>query len=284
MTTPFLAARPLATLAALAATALLHTPAQAGLISGNYDPDFGSALPGLRWAARVELNVPNACIDLGGTQSTAGVDCAGAQVLAVFLRLFNTSYTPVDWSAPGAYFSASPDLLAYGLCSNAVSSDPAYTSRCFGNVGNYFSLSALRMEGGNVVGLDMGVSTIFPTNVNLGSGQELVPTSAQGNTFTLSFGLTGPNLVCTTCPGGPVASQTDGLRQFLITYTSNNTSQPKYTDAAGNPLGALLDERGRVLGLATSIDSQPVPEPGSLALVATALAAAALLRRRRPRA
>lgn len=280
MTTPHLAARTPAALAALAAAALLHSPAQAGLISGSWDPAFGSALPGMSWAARAELLVPNDCIDLGGTQSTASGVCAGAQVLGVFLRMFNTSYTPVDWTAPGAYFSVSPDLLAYNLCSNAVSGDPAYTSRCFSNVGNYFSLTALRMQGGSVVGLDMGVNTIFPTNVDVGNGPELLPASAQGNTFTLSFGLTGPSLVCTTCPGGPVASQTDGLRQFLVTYTSDDTSKPKFTDARGNALGALLDERGQVLGLATSINSQPVPEPGGLALVATALAAAAWLRRR----
>jgi len=80
-----------------------------------------------------------------------------------------------------------------------------------------------------------------------------------------------------------VQSEVDGLRQFLVTYTSDDTSVAKFSDAAGNALGVRLDERGQVLGRSTSINGplQRVPEPGSLALVAAALAATALLRRRR---
>lgn len=277
--TPFTSALRTAALSAvLAIGGLLQAPAQAGLVSGNWDPEFGAALPGLSWAVHAEVLVPdNACTDLAGTQSTADGPCAGATVQGVFLRLFDTGFTPPDWSAPDAYFSVQPSMLSYGVCDISVSSDPAYISRCNNNFADYFDLSALRIEGGSVAGLQASVAAVFGTVV----GAQPWPASAQGNSFSLDFTVNGPQLTCTTCPGGPVQSQLDGLRQFLITYSSDDTSTPKFTDAAGNALGVRLDQRGRVLGRSTSIDGALlVPEPGSLALVAAALAAAGLMRRR----
>ena len=121
-----------------------------------------------------------------------------------------------------------------------------------------------------------------------------------GNTFDLRFGLSGAKLTCLHCvdtffnqPPPPtnfnlpnIDSSTDGLVQFLITYTSNDTSTPKFTDAQGNALGARLDGTGTYLGQSTSIDAQviaAVPEPGALTLVLTALAGVGVvgLRRRR---
>lgn len=270
-------------IAALSAAWLLQAPAQAGLVTGSWDPEFGAALPGLSWAVHAELLVPDACTNLGGTQAIApGGPCGGATVRGVFLRLFDTSFTPPDWSDPGAYFSVSTSMLSYGVCDTAVSGDPAYAGRCNNNFGNYFNLSALRIEDGSVAGLQTSVAATFGTVVST----QPWPPSAQGNSFTLDFTLNGPQLTCTTCPGGPVPSQLDGLRQFLITYTSDDTSTPKFTDAAGNALGVRLDQRGQVLGRSTSITGplQQVPEPGSLVLAASALAAlaaAALVRRRR---
>lgn len=263
---------------------LVQAPAQAGLVSGNWDPEFGPALPGLSWAVHAELLVPdNACTDLAGNQSTASGPCAGATVQGVFLRLYdNATVGAPDWSNPASYSSTVPDAAAFAVCDSSVSGNAAYISRCGGNFGNYFSLDALRLEGGSVAGLQATVATIFAGAVNFGAGPQPLPTSGQGHDFSLAFTLNGPQLTCTTCPGGPVQSQLDGLRQFLITYTSDDNAAPKFSDGNGNALGVRLDQNGRVLGLSTSINGALlVPEPGSLGLVAAALVAAALLRRRR---
>jgi hypothetical protein len=275
--------------AVFCAGGLLQAPAQAGLVSGSWDPAFGLALPDLSWSVHAELLVPdNACTDLSGTLSTApgAGACADAKLLGVFLRLYDTASGTPDWTTPGAYTSSLFDAAAYALCDNSVQLDPAFTSRCGGNFGSgFFDLQALRIEGGSVVGLDASVLSLFQTAVVIGGVPASLPTSAQSRLFSLGFTTSGPQLTCTNCPGGPVLSQTDDLRQFLITYTSDDTTAPKFRDANGNALGVRLDETGRVVGRSTSIDGalQPVPEPGSLGLVAAALAAAALLRRRRGR-
>lgn len=275
-------------IAALSTACLLQAPAQAGLVSGSWDPVFGDALPGLSWAVHAELLIPdNVCTNQVGNQTLTG-PCADARLLGVFLRLYNTPEGAPDWNNPSAYFSSIPGAAAFAVCASSVSNNENFTNRCNNNFSNtYFDLRGLRLEGGSVAGLEASVLTSFLSAINLGGGVQQLPTSALGNQFSLEFTLNGPQLTCTTCAGGPVVSQNEGLRQFLVTYTSNDTSTPKFADASGNALGVRLDENGRVIGQATSIDAPlvgQVPEPGSLGLAGAALgalAATARLRRRR---
>jgi len=294
--------------AALSLGLLLQAPAHAGLITGSWDPEFGLALPGLSWSAYAELTASDACTAAVGNQavgSGTGSPCADAKVNAVFLQLYNTtSSAALDWSKPASYISDPPDSATFAVCDSSVSGDPSYTDRCNNNFGDYFNLSKLRIEGGNVVGLESSVGALFaaleyeppfdllsslvwpslesPANRRLFRAPSL-PSSANKNLFSLNFTLNGPELWCELCNRSlsRVQSETDGLRQFLVTYDSNDTSTPKFTDSTGKALGVVLDENGKVLGRSTSINGQLVPEPAGLALVLTALGVAALVRRRR---
>jgi hypothetical protein len=264
--------------AALSLGLLLQMPAQAGLISGSWDPVFGDALPGMSWSAYAELSASDSCTDANGTQTVGSGSgpCAGAKVLAVFLQLYDTSFGAVDWSKPASYLSSPPGSATFGVCDSSVSGMPTYASRCNGNFGNYFNLSALRIEGGSVVGLQTDVTQPFQAQ-DPGPGTDPWPSTSQGKLFSLNFTLVGPELFCKNCSGGPLKSSSEGLRQFLVTY--DDQGQPKLGFSDGKPVGVVLDETGQVLGRATSIDGL-VPEPAGLALVLTALGATALVRRR----
>jgi hypothetical protein len=281
--------KPLSTVfkaAAFSLGLLLQLPAQAGLISGSWDPVFGPALPGMSWSAYAELSASDTCTGTSGNQTVAaGQDCAGAKVLAVFLQLYNAPATALDWSQSASYSSNPPNSATFAVCDASVSGNAAYTSRCNGNFSTYFNLSALRIEGGSVVGLQTGVATTFLAQDPAIGNNDPWPSSSLGNRFTLNFTLNGPELVCVHCQTADgdddddIQSSTEGLRQFLVTYTDSGA--PKFTDGDGKALGVVLDETGKVLGQATSIDALRVPEPAGLALVLTALGAAALVRRRR---
>jgi hypothetical protein len=257
----------------------VHGGAQAGLITGDWDPQFGSTLPGLNWTVHAELLVPNACSTQGdGTFTTSSGNCAGTVVQGVFLRMYNDGYTANDWGDLSTYSSDPPYAATWAICDSSVSANPYYMARCNGNFSTPYSATDIRVASGNVVGLNSGAApTTFITSVVTMMGTESWPSTANFNQFQLYFTATGPVLTCLACNDGDdtVADTTD-LTQFLITYNSNDTSEPKFTDEQGNALGAVLDGEGTYLRQATG-----VPEPGALALVLAALTAVGWSRRRR---
>ena len=242
--------------------AAVHSPARAGLVTGNWDPQFGSFLPNLSWQVQGTFQVPNACsAQADGIYSTASGACSGSIIQSVDLKMFNTS-NPVDFGT----WTLGPSFISSG------------------------GLSQVRVQAGTVVGFQTATafaqSLIYDTST---ATYFSIPSAAEGNLYSLQLNSFGPLLKCVKCratlaevvaqlgnpPNVPdIASNTVGLNQFLVTYTSTNTATPKFTDANGNALGARLDAQGSLLGFSTSIGgSISVPEPGTLGLAMTALAA-----------
>ena len=251
------------------ALGLLGT-AHAGLVSGRWHPPFGAFLPNLSWSASFDFLAPNACSNQadGDYATTGNCALASGYVQQVRLQLYNTG------DAPSGYF----ELGSFA-----------------------WNIGSVRVKDQQIIGIDTGASPVAELTYSFdGTNYFSNPSGAVGNLFDLSFGLSGAKLTCLHCvdtfsnqpPGnvtpGPsnIDSSTNGLVQFLITYTSNDTSTPKFTDPNGGALGARLDGSGNYLGQSNAIDGPvvaTVPEPGALTLVLTALAGVGVvsLRRRR---
>ncbi|MDH4393760.1 MAG: PEP-CTERM sorting domain-containing protein [Aquabacterium sp.] len=246
--------------------------AQAGLVTGNWDPAFGSFLPGLWYQVKAEWDVPDACrLQDDGIYTTAGGACAGSTVLSAKLRLFD-----IGLANPGTFDENSPNSFNFEM--NPPFSPP--------NPGA-FGVTRVRVLGQQIVGVDAGQFINLPTLTSPTSANfNGVVVAALNNSFGLHFGVLGPVVTCFNCsdegdgpvPGNlPVLASTAGLTQVLTTF--NGDGSPALRDTNGNTLGVLLDEKG--VFVRQIVTATPVPEPGSLALVLAALGSAAWLRRRR---
>ena len=249
----------IATRAALVLAMASPLGAHAGLVTGNWDPQFGPPLPNLSWAIRAEFSVPQACIDLGNGDHSAGLpQCTGSVVNYARLRLFDTT------ADAGSDF--------YDLTPTSFVED-------FFSVGTSLAVTGVRVLNGLVI----GVATTTNTSGGTGIGYPYVP-AALGNNFGLGFALDGPNVICVACGSGgfnlanlDIVAPRGALEQVITTFNDNGTG--KLVDARGNAIGVRLNGRGEVIGLTGT----PVPEPGSLPLVLGALASAVWLRRRNAR-
>lgn len=266
---------PLTAIAARSAlVAALASPfaAQAGLVTGNWDPLFGSSLPGLSYQVKAEFFVPDACSAQGpGIFSVSSVACAGATVVSARLRLFDPGSDPND------FFQTDSDSYWFDLAAP-----------------NNYGVAEIRVQNQVVVGVSAGLAAnlaanppaLTPPSAAIFTG---VVATALGNSFGLHFTVNGPVVTCFQCvlPGGVpntdnpnVLAGTTGLTQFLVTFDDNQ--RPKAgTDARGNPIGAVLDSNGNFLRLGT--DPNLVPEPGSLGMALAALLALGTVGQRRRR-
>ncbi len=236
-------------------------PAHAGLVTGRWDPPFGSFLPGLNWEIQAQFQVPGTCSSLAnGDYSTASGACAGATTVNFYLRLFNNS------ADPNNFFE-----------SDANSSFIDFQAATVGLNGGY-AISQVRVQDGQIIGFVAGVGGADAAPQYSGFP---APTENNGHAYGASLGLNGPSIVCYQCGVGStnVFADLSDLTQFLVTYNSNDTSDPKFKDTNGNALGAVLDANGQYIGQGTSPNA--VPEPGALALVLLGLGAAGAAGRRK---
>lgn len=249
---------------------LMSGVAQAGLVTGAWDPAFGAYLPGLSWQVKANFYVPDACANQADGDYAATGLCAGVAVNSAILRLYDTGLADPN------------NFLQINANSTHIDFHNALPSPGYG-------VNNLRITSGQVVGFDAGRQDgpylglgLYLTPVY---GWYTAPASAVNNLFGMTFRLDGPQVECYHCDnvnGYPsskpsVYADKTHLEQFLVTY--NDSGAAKQTDSNGRALGARLDGAGTFLGLSTAPGA--VPEPGALGLALAALAACAALRRRR---
>ena len=256
-----------------------HGSAHAGLVSGAWDPEFGSFLPGLSWQVRASLLVPNSCSNQpDGDYGTASGPCqiTGNPFVGVNLRLFDNATADA-----GNFFQS-------GGFSPNISANWDLT-------GGFNSVTQVRVQNGQIIGFTAGSSTVAQTVVSVCdfymvcTPPESFPTTAGGNLFYLTFGLNGPILECQQCrqsindPYGTssVFADNTNLSQFVTTFLDDEGTDGKVKDNQGRALGARLNGSGQFLGLSDSLTGAVIPEPTMPALVLVALSAAVLVRRRR---
>lgn len=236
--------------------------AQAGLVTGSWDPSFGPALPNLSYQVQVTFYVPDACsAQVDGIYVTSAGACVGTSMVSARLRLFDSTL-----GDPNNFFEVN------------ANSNNADHHTIMGSVG--YGVFELRVQGGMVVGLQAGRGDLPPpiqppllAPVLVGY-VGLAPTLA--NFFGMVFDLTGPEVYCQACNGGgDVYAQTGDMEGFITTY--NDDGSAKFTDGNGRAIGAVLNNVGEVVGLSAGVSL-----PGTLALLlAGGLAALGTARKRR---
>jgi len=223
--------------------------ADAAVVVTKWDPLYGPPIPNLGWDLQANFYVPNACLAIPGSHfNYSGLDCGVSPytwgLSSATVQLYDTS-------------SATPtipiDTLPFGP--------------------NYFTYIGIDVAGGIVT----GVSTISTPNSVQGASPTL-----NVDLYNWTFRIGGVDVATL------IATAANWNEQSLDPYvcnwdaTMNNGAGGSNSDSSCQSSVAPVlvsmityDDNGMEIGRVS------VPEPGSLALVLSALAGAGIVRRRR---
>lgn len=88
-------------------------PSSAAVYSGQWDPLFGGNFTNLAWEGEVLVDIPDACLALGSGYSGDFAACDGASVLSATLTLYNANdpsdFEQLDFAGPDLF------MVVYGF-------------------------------------------------------------------------------------------------------------------------------------------------------------------------
>ncbi|WIT09910.1 hypothetical protein PFX98_13290 [Paucibacter sediminis] len=242
----------LPSLTALALACASLGPAQAGVVVGSYDPQFGPTLPELSYRGSFSFNLPDSWVDYALSHNNDFVDLTGENIWAsVNLTLFETA-NPAN--AVSASFNMHVDLVEI--------------DRTLLHLRSWSSFSAAT-----------------PNQLNGFA-------AANFNQFSFQYDYGLPQLTCLHCndpdPGSSAEDvQADLLGFDQLVFHRDDAGQGRLgKDGNGHELGlrSTINDQGLVVYSQAALpgSGQQVPEPGTLYEALAALAALLLIPRRRP--
>lgn len=234
----------LAAISSAAALALV-APAQAVVYTGVWDPAYGGAFANLGWRATADLYVPNACAAAVGTQAVNNQLFDNPPFSSRFGNVADCAALSLDNVT--LYFYDQNDLSKTTLESFVLGS--------YGATSNDASYGEIEDQSLTSVNFVAGVPVGFETSA--------------------SFRVTPSVPAALALAGG-------GLAAFSLTLSLNPNSVRLWylTDGQTVSDAARREQFGEYAPEITFREANVVPEPGSLALVLAALAAAGLAVRR----
>lgn len=243
--------------------------AEAGAVSGNFDPPFGPALPGWNYSGTFNLDFSENWVNDYGGDTSFGAFVGTTQFKLILAEFGQTGNLNLNSTVR--------------LCEIAVAPTCAPSSSATSEVLSitYDIASGLLTDWETTT--DLGAQTLAELNsINFGA----VPGGPRTFNFSWDSLLAGPTLICAGCGlgAGPVNASRDGL---IVSY--QQVDEPRFFNSGGGLVGSVTSTytadangditRNTVVTLPGAVQNS-VPEPGSMALVLAALTGAAWVRRR----